>query len=108
MAETRVSIEEAESGISDLVNRVACGEERVLLTSGGEPRAAIVSMDDYERLEQKSVGKSLTRWESWLAGTDESDSDSLVPRPSKPLDVEALWQAVRADLEEQDAGIPGR
>lgn len=51
-----VSIAEIKNTISALVNRVAFGRERVVLTSRGKPKAALVSMQDFESLEsQKST-----------------------------------------------------
>jgi prevent-host-death family protein len=108
MAETRVSIGRVKRDISDLVNRVAYGGERIVLTSRGKPKAAIVSIDDYERLEQEEVEKSLAQWEAWLAESQELAAGILARRQGKPLDVDALWQAARADLEERDARTLGR
>jgi len=50
MIATEVSIGHVKKDISALVNRVAYGLERIVLTSRGRPKAAIVSIDDYERL----------------------------------------------------------
>jgi prevent-host-death family protein len=108
MAETRVSIGRVKRDISDLVNRVAYGGERIVLTSRGKPKAAIVSIDDYERLEQEEVEKSLAQWEAWLAESEKLAADILARRQGKPLDVDALWEAARADLEERDARTLGR
>jgi prevent-host-death family protein len=108
MAETRVSIGRVKRDISDLVNRVAYGGERIVLTSRGKPKAALVSIDDYERLEQEEVEKSLAQWEAWLAESEKLATDILARRRGKPLDVDALWQAARADLEELDARTLGR
>ncbi len=48
----KVSIGGVKRDISDLVNRVAYGGERIILTSRGKPKAALVSIDDLERLRQ--------------------------------------------------------
>jgi prevent-host-death family protein len=108
VADTRVSIGRVKRDISDLVNRVAYGGERIVLTSRGKPKAAIVSLDDYERLEQEGVGKSLAQWETWLTESKKLTTDILARRQGMPLDVDALWQAARADLEERDARTLGR
>jgi len=47
-----VSISSIKKDISGLINRVAFGRERVVLTSRGRPKAALVSMLDYLRLTQ--------------------------------------------------------
>ncbi len=108
MAEVRVSIGRVKRDISDLLNGVAYGGERILLTSRGKPKAAIVSIEDYKRLEQEAVGQVLARWETWLAESAKLAADVLARRQGKPLDVDALWQAARADLEERDARTLGR
>jgi prevent-host-death family protein len=48
-----VSIAEVKNTISTLINRVAFGQERVILTSRGKPKAALVSMEDLKRLESQ-------------------------------------------------------
>jgi len=108
MLETRVSIGQVKRDLSDLVNRVAYGGERIILTSRGRPKAAIVSIEDYARLEQERKGKALAQWELWLAHSEELAADILERRDNRPLDVDALWQAARADLEDRDAQTIGR
>ena len=48
-----VSIAEIKNTLSVLVNRVAFGRERVVLTSRGKPKAALVSIEDLESLESQ-------------------------------------------------------
>lgn len=107
MTQTHVSIGQVKRDISDLVNRVAYGGERIVLTSRGKPKAAIVSMEDYERLERENVSRVSARWEAWSAESQELTADILARRGGQPLDVDALWQATRADLEERDAQTVG-
>jgi prevent-host-death family protein len=107
VARTYVSIGQVKRDISELVNRVAYGGERIVLTSRGEPKAAIVSMDDYERLERDNVEGALARWGAWSAESEDLTTDILARRGGQPLDVDALWQAARADLEERDAQTVG-
>jgi len=47
-----VSISEIKRDVSAIINRVAFGGERIVLTSRGRPKAALVSMDDLERLQE--------------------------------------------------------
>jgi prevent-host-death family protein len=51
-ADEKVSIGRVKRDVSDLVNRVAYGGARIILTSRGKPKAALVSMDDLARLRQ--------------------------------------------------------
>jgi prevent-host-death family protein len=46
-----VSIAEIKRSISAIVNRVAFGRERIILTSRGRPKAALVSIEDLQRLK---------------------------------------------------------
>ncbi|MBN2006436.1 MAG: type II toxin-antitoxin system Phd/YefM family antitoxin [Anaerolineae bacterium] len=54
-----VSIAEIKNTISTLINRVIFGRERVILTSRGKPKAVLVSMEDFKKLEsQESAAPS--------------------------------------------------
>jgi len=46
-----VGIAELKRDISAIVNRVAFGRERIVLASRGKPKAALVSVQDLEKLE---------------------------------------------------------
>ena len=107
MKETQVSIGTVKRDISELVNRVAYGGERIVLTSRGKPKAAIVSVEDYEQLERAAAKATLERGRAWLAKSDALAARILARRGGEPLDVDALWDAVRADREERDAEILG-
>jgi len=48
----QVPLTQARAELADLVNKVAYGGERVVLTRHGKPLAAIVSADDFAILEQ--------------------------------------------------------
>ncbi|MGH2351193.1 MAG: type II toxin-antitoxin system Phd/YefM family antitoxin [Chloroflexota bacterium] len=52
---SQASIAEARAHLSELVNKVAYGRERIVLTSRGRPKAALVSLDDVASLEDLSV-----------------------------------------------------
>ncbi len=45
-----VSISQVKRDISELVNRVTYGGERIVLTSRGHPKAALVSLADLQLL----------------------------------------------------------
>lgn len=53
-----VSIGQVKRDISKLVNRVTYGGERIILTSRGKPKAALVSIKDLQVLEQASQEKA--------------------------------------------------
>lgn len=106
--DTKVSIGQVKRDISDLVNRVAYGGERIVLTSRGRPKAAIVSMEDLERLERDRIESALDGWEAWLAESEALSEEIRTRRGDRDLDVEALWEAARGEMEERDAQTVGR
>ena len=102
-----VSIGQVKRDISDLVNRVAYGGERIVLTSRGKPKAALVRVEDYEHLQHAQVKDRLKRWRIWVAQTDALVTEILARRGNATLDVDALIQQERADLEQRSDWIAG-
>ena len=107
VTQTHVSIGQIKRDISDLVNRVAYGGERIILTSRGKPKAAIVSMEDYRRLEKETATARVTSWKAWVAQSDALAAEILARCGGEQIDVEALLAAVRADRDERDVQILG-
>jgi prevent-host-death family protein len=107
MPEVRVAIGQVKRDLSELINRVSYGGERIVLTSRGKPKAALVSFEDYQRLEQEQASQDLARWQAWLAESEKLTADILERRGGVPLDVDALWQAAHADLEARDDRVLG-
>ncbi len=65
----KASIAEARAALSALVNKVAHGGERIVLTSRGRPKAALVGIEDLAALEDLPARG--TRDESVLAEANE-------------------------------------
>lgn len=106
MVEAHVSIGQVKRDISELVNRVAYGRERIVLTSRGKPKAVLVSLADYERLQLDSGGERgdrLARWEDFLAKSRALSEKILARRGGEPLDVARIWEDTKAEIEERDA-----
>jgi prevent-host-death family protein len=95
---TQVSIGQVKRDISELVNRVTYAGERIILTSRGKPKAALISIEDYERL-LKSESRA-TDIKKWLAET-RTFSNKIEKRRGGPVDVDAILDASRNDLEER-------
>jgi prevent-host-death family protein len=57
MADLQISMSEARQQLARLVNRVAYGGERIVLQAHGEPRAALVSIEDLERLQAEPAAR---------------------------------------------------
>ena len=92
----QVSIDQFKQDASELVKRVANTGERIILTSRGKPTAALVGMQDYERL-LKNDGRAADI-QKWLAET-RTLSGKIEKRRGKPVDVDAILEASRDDLE---------
>jgi prevent-host-death family protein len=102
MPDATISIGQVKRDISELVNRVAYGGERIVLTSRGKPKAVLVSVEDYERLRRIGQKEYIQSWQQWFAATEQLSRAILADRNQQPLDFEKIWQATRSDLEERD------
>ena len=63
----QVSLAEARDRLSALVNDAAHGGQRIVLTSRGRRKAALIGMEDLERLERTDTGaatieREMLRW----------------------------------------------
>jgi prevent-host-death family protein len=85
--------------ISALVDRVNYAGERIILTSRGKPKAALISMEDYERL-LNSESRRVANIKKWLAET-RTLSRQIEKRRGGPVDVDAIHDVARNDLEEK-------
>jgi prevent-host-death family protein len=97
---TQISIGQVKRDISELVNRVAYKGERIILTSRGRPKAVLLSLEDYEKLIQ-SEKSQLTR-DAWLVDAQALAKRIRERRKGQQLDVAALLEADRADLERKN------
>ncbi|MBK8051113.1 MAG: type II toxin-antitoxin system Phd/YefM family antitoxin [Anaerolineales bacterium] len=84
-----VSIGEVKRDISELVNRVAYGGERIVLTSRGKPKAVLVSIGDYGRLQARDQGEARQQWEDWLRKRRTLAGASCVKAPVRRLT--SIW-----------------
>jgi prevent-host-death family protein len=103
----KISIGQVKRDISELVNRVAYGGERILLTSRGNPKAAIVSLQDFDQLQEMTQSEQNLMW-VWMDKTKLLVDDILQRRQGEVIDVKAIRNANRADLEAKDAWIIDR
>jgi prevent-host-death family protein len=94
-----VSIGQVKRDISVLINRVAYGGERIILTSRGKPKAVLISMDDYERLASADNGGATRQLDAWFEASDRLASRILDKNKGKSIDVDRILQEARIDLE---------
>ena len=69
-----VSLAEARDHLSVLVNDAAHGGHRIVLSSRGRPKAALIGMDDLRRLEltgaaATTISQEMLRWIERVEGT---------------------------------------
>jgi len=68
MAE-HTSVTEAKRSFSELLNRAAFGQERIVITSHSNPKAAVISIEDLRRLEWlEEVAAAIEGIEEFEAG----------------------------------------
>jgi prevent-host-death family protein len=99
VSDPKVSIGRVKRDISELVNRVAFGKERIVLTSRGRPKAVIVGLDDYARLKNDEADERLAGWQDWLANNRRLSADIMEESDGDLFNVDELWAEFRSDLE---------
>jgi len=98
----RVGLAAARNNLSGLINDAAHGHQRIVIESRGRPKAAIVSIEDLQRLDEIGDGRKPTR-SPMLRWLDETQ-DAL--RRQRPLAAGATLEALRAVREEAVAESP--
>ena len=78
---------------------MAYGGERIVLTSRGKPKAVLVSVEDYGRLQAQQEGDALQQWEDWFRQAHDLSQRILHERGGVPVDVDLVVQAAKAELE---------
>ena len=103
-----VSIAEVKRNISTLVNRVAFGGERIILTSRGKPKAALISIEDLRKLEKLERTESALYAErkAALAMAKAVREMTLARRGGVPFpDVTEEIRRLREERDEEIAGV---
>jgi prevent-host-death family protein len=103
MPDATIPIGQVKRDISDLVNQIAYGGKRIIITSRDKPKAALVSMEDYQRLQQEGLGERLAQWQNWIAETDTLVAEILARRGGQLIPVDDLLREDREELEERSA-----
>jgi prevent-host-death family protein len=76
-----VSISQIKAALSEYLNRAAYGRERIVISSRGKPKAAMIGIEDLHRLEElEDALAAVEALESYQAG-------ETVP-----------WEQVKAEL----------
>jgi prevent-host-death family protein len=101
MQDKTVSIGEVKRDISELVNCVAYGHERIVLTSRGKPKAVLVSVEDYARLQKEEEVHGAEFWAEWLRQANELSQRIAEERNGQPLNIDAVIQADKEDRDQR-------
>lgn len=74
-----VSLAQARDRLSALVNDAAHGGQRIVLSSRGRPKAALIGMDDLARLEQGESATTLSReMLRWIERVEATQSERTI------------------------------
>ena len=103
--EIRIPIEQAAQLFSEIIQRVSAGNERIVLTSQGNPVAALVSMADYETLQSLQTPEHV-RLKTWMQTTQALAGEFQEKQGGALVDAEAILNENRQDLEGQNDQIP--
>jgi prevent-host-death family protein len=85
---TRVPATKARERLAEILNKVAYGDERVVLHRHGSDIAAVISMEDLKRLEELE---------------DRYDLDLMREARNEP-GPNIPWEQLKAELDTNDAG----
>lgn len=81
-----VSISQLKDRLSEYLNRVAFGRERIIVASRGKPKAAVISLSDLELLEEledaQAAREALAEYEQGETISLEQMIEELAEAPS--------------------------
>jgi len=101
-----VSLGQARDRLSALVNDAAHGGQRIVLSSRGRPKAALIGMEDLEWLERaeaepRTIAREMLRW-------IERVEDTLRGRPRVRRSSTEALREVREEERAGGNGVPRR
>jgi prevent-host-death family protein len=99
MMTVQVSIGQVKRDISELVNRVAFGGERIVLTSRGKPKAVLISVEDYSRLQAIEEEGRIVYREKWIANTQSLANQIRESHDNQLIDLDSI---IEKDQDERD------
>jgi prevent-host-death family protein len=104
-----IGIAQIKRNISNIVNRVAFGQERIILTSRGKPKAALVSIEDLQKLEMlgnTTSSPSSAQQKAALAMAQAVREMTLTRRGGEPFsDVSEDLRRLREERDLELAGL---
>ena len=89
-----------------MINRVARSGERIVLTANDKPKAALIGLEDYKNLPQSTTGeRDENYWQEWFEELDVLNETILTRRQGQYINIDALWDSIKADQEDRDDQI---
>lgn len=88
-----LTLKDVREQLSDLVSRVAYGDQKVVISKFGKPVAALVALDDYEKIMNPAKRYTKGEWEKGFALMDKARTNAK-NYPQKKVE-QAIGQAVR-------------
>ena len=101
MKELQLTVDQAGHHLARFLKQMAISGERIVLVEGGRPQAVIVSLDDYERIQENEAEIPAISWEQWLAENRQFGAELLAKRGGVPFDLDALWEEMKLLREER-------
>jgi prevent-host-death family protein len=89
---TELSTTDAREGFADLVGRVAYGKERVVITRNGKRQAAVIPVEDLERLQALDRDRAMAAVRELQADSVRNGTDKLTVE-----EIDAEIRAARAE-----------
>lgn len=110
MHEIQVSMSKLRQNLGSLVNRAAYGGERIILVAHGEPKAAIISVEDLRRLQglNHEPKAPIGRYSMGLAAADllqERIREWQERYKVEPEDTVDTLNQIRADHDDELDGL---
>lgn len=89
-------LKEVREQLSDLVSRVAYGDQKIVITKFGEPVAALVTFADYEKIMNPAKRFTKDEWEKGFEFVDTARAASKdVPEEKTETIIKEAIQKVR-------------
>lgn len=106
--EVQITMTELRQSLGKLVNQAAFGKDRLVLMSHGQPKAAIIGVDELEQLRQLADTSTVQgdKYSSVLAATDDLRQRIREWQESygvEPEDSVNMLNKLRADNDEFDS-----
>lgn len=99
MKDNRISITEAKGRLGELVKRAAYGKEHFILEFRNKPQAAIISIEEYLRVERERAEAGR------LSDEMRAFREQIARETGRVFDTAAALREIREERDEQITGL---